>query len=344
MQLHSFLALIALALAYTFDFVNGFHDTANAVATVIYTKALRAPVAIALSAILNFAGCLLIGTAVAQMMTEVIPRDAISLPIILAVLTGSLAWNLYTWYHGLPVSSSHCLIGGLFGAGLAAHGLSGVTWGKLGGVLAAMAISPLAGFAGGALLAALAQRLIKKLYPGSETNWRSQPQFMRWLQICSSSAVSFAHGSNDGQKTMGLITLILASQFPRGGFSYDHVPLWVMVTAAAAISIGTTIGGWRVIRTVGTSISREKLMYTHGFAAEASTAAIILTASVTGLPISSTHTLTSAVAGGTIPLHGAAKLNTQTLKLIFSAWLLTLPAAAALSAGSYFLLTAVGIQ
>jgi PiT family inorganic phosphate transporter len=344
MQFHSFLTLIALALAYTFDFVNGFHDTANAVATVIYTKAMRAPVAIAMSGVLNFLGCLLVGTAVAQVVIEVIPRDAVSLPIILAVLIGSLVWNLFTWYHGLPVSSSHCLIGGLFGAGVAARGLAGVTWHKLAEVLVGLAISPVAGLIGGALLAAGVQKIISRMYPGSDKDWRRQPQFMRWAQIVSSAAVSFTHGSNDGQKTMGLITLILASQFPLGGFTYDRVPLWVMVTAAAAIGIGTTIGGWRVIRTVGTKISREKLMYTHGFAAEASTAAIILTASLSGAPISSTHTLTSAVAGGTLPLHGAAKLNVKTLKTIWSAWLLTLPAAAALAALAYFCLTVCGLR
>lgn len=344
MQFHSFLGLIALALAYTFDFVNGFHDTANAVATVIYTKAMRAPIAIGVSALCNFLGCMLVGTAVAQGITEVIPRELVSLPLVLAVLMGSLFWNLYTWYHGLPVSSSHCLIGGLFGAGVAAHGFNGVSWGKLAEVAAALAISPLVGFAGGAILAGITQRLVSKKYPGSDKDWRSQPQFMRWLQIISSSCVSFSHGSNDGQKTMGLITLILASQFAAGGFTYDHVPLWVMFTAAAAIGLGTTIGGWRVIRTVGTKISREKLMYTHGFAAEASTAVTILTASLIGAPISSTHTLTSAVAGGTLPLHGADKINMHTLRMIFSAWLLTLPVAAAISAGCYFVLKTTGIS
>lgn len=344
MHVHTLLALIALALAYTYDFVNGFHDTANAVATVIYTKALRAPVAIAMSGILNFLGCILIGTAVAQVMTEVIPRQQISLTIILAVLLGSLVWNLYTWYHRVPVSSSHCLVGSLFGAGVAAHGVHGVAWTKLGEVLAAMALSPVAGFLAGGAVAAVADRTIGKLYPGSREDRRSQPPFMRWLQVLSSAAVSFTHGSNDGQKTMGLITLILASQFAAGGFTYDHVPLWVMITAAAAIGTGTTIGGWRIIRTVGTKISREKLMYTHGFAAEASTAAIILTASLTGAPISSTHTLTSAVAGGTLPLHGWQKLNMKTLTLICSAWILTLPVAAALAAAAYFALRLTGVQ
>lgn len=344
MHLHSFLAILALALAYTFDFVNGFHDTANAVATVIYTKALRAPVAILMSGILNFLGCLLTGTAVAQVMTEVIPRADITMAIIMSVLLGSLAWNIFTWYKGIPVSSSHCLIGGLFGAGLAAHGISGVDWSQLTRVLIALALSPLLGFVCGMALTWAVDKAVTKMYPGSDEERHSQPPMMRWLQVLSSAAVSFTHGSNDGQKTMGVIALILATQFPRGGFTYDHVPLWVMASAAMAIGLGTTIGGWRIIRTVGTKISREKLMYTHGFAAEFSTAAIILWASLSGAPISTTHTLTSAVAGGTVPLHGPEKLNTNTLQLIVSAWLLTLPVAAIAAAAIYYLLKATGLS
>jgi PiT family inorganic phosphate transporter len=356
MHFESFLALIALALAYTFDFVNGFHDTANAVATVIYTKALRAPYAILMSGILNFAGCLLVGTAVAQVITEVIPKEHLSIAIFLAVLIGSLIWNIYTWYHGLPVSSSHCLIGGLFGAGIAAGGMGGVAWTPLITVLIGLAVSPLLGFAAGAALTAILDKFVpggtrSRKDAGADTGSVAparkrdeQPQFMRWLQILSSAAVSFTHGSNDGQKTMGVIALILATQFPRGGFTYDHVPFWVIVTVAASIGMGTMIGGWRIIRTVGTKISRERLLYTHGFAAEFSTAAIILTASLVGAPISTTHTLTSAVAGGTIPLHGVEKLNTKMLWLICSAWLLTLPAAALLSGVAYLLLRLAGVK
>lgn len=160
---------------------------------------------------------------------------------------------------------------------------------------------------------------------------------MRWMQVMSSAALSFTHGSNDGQKTMGVIAMILASQFSLGGFSYGHVPFWVIATTAATIGLGTTIGGWRVIRTVGTKISRESLRYTHGFSAEITTAALILTASLCGAPISTTHTLTSAIAGGTIPLHGVEKLNMQTLKLIFSAWVLTVPVSAILAAAFVWL-------
>ncbi len=343
-HVESILALIALALAYTFDFVNGFHDTANAVATVIYTKALRAPVAILMSGVLNFLGCLLIGTAVAHMMTEVIPRQDLSISIFLAVLLGALAWNIYTWYHGIPVSSSHCLVGALFGAGIAAGGAHGIAWTPLTRVLIALALSPALGFIAGVLVTSIVDKLVVKMAPASEKSGRhSQPKAMRWMQIASSAALSFTHGSNDGQKTMGIIALILATNFSRGGFTYEHVPIWVMATAAAAMGLGTMIGGWRIIRTVGTKISREKLLYTHGFSAEFSTAVIVLAGSLVGWPISTTHTLTSAVAGGTVPLHGAEAINMRMLKLIFSAWLLTLPVAFILSALVYLLLKAIGL-
>ncbi len=344
MQFESFLALVALALAYTFDFVNGFHDTANAVATVIYTKALRPTAAIVMSGVLNFLGCLLIGTAVAKVITEVIPEEHLSLSIILAVLAGGLIWNVYTWYHGIPVSSSHCLIGALFGAGIAAGGIEGVAWSKLTEVLIALALSPIAGFVAGLLVSAGVNKVVTKVAPGSQHNRRDQPQAMRWAQVLSSAAVSFTHGSNDGQKTMGVIVIILATQFPKAGYTLDVIPFWVILTAALAMGLGTMIGGWRVIRTVGTKISRERLLYTHGFAAEFSTAMIILTASLSGAPISTTHTLSSAVAGGTVPLHGFSKLNFRTLKLLSSAWIFTLPVAAILSALAYLLFKALRVN
>lgn len=344
MHFESFLALVALALAYTFDFVNGFHDTANAIATVIYTKALRPNTAILMSGLLNFAGCLLIGTAVAQVITEVIPQGHLSLSIILAVLLASLTWNIYTWYHGIPVSSSHCLIGGLFGVGLAAGGINGVSWSKLYEVITALALSPIIGFIGGLIFTAGADKLVKSLPAMGQPARNGQPQYMRWLQIFSSCAVSFTHGSNDGQKTMGIITIILATQFPKAGYTLNEIPLWVMVTAAGAIGLGTMIGGWRVIRTIGTKISRERLSYTQGFAAELSTAMIALSASLFGAPISTTHTLSSAVAGGTLSLHGPAKLNMRTVRLIFSAWVLTLPVAAVLGAVLFVVLKQLGVH
>jgi PiT family inorganic phosphate transporter len=340
MTLDNVIAVFAIALALGFDFVNGFHDTANAVATVIYTKALKPTVAIVTSGILNFLGCVLVGTAVAKVITKIIPAEHATLPLVVAVWLGAVAWNLITWWYGLPVSSSHCLIGALTGAGIAASGFSGVSWHELQKVGMALLISPVVGFAGGALLTWLALALSReKENPGSSR--QPHPKIMRWLHILASSSVSFSHGSNDGQKTMGIITLILASQFAYHG---TGVPMWVMASAALAIGMGTIIGGWRVIRTVGTKISRERLSHSQGFGASMSTALIIMVASHMGAPISTTHTLSSAVAGGTLPVYGPEKLNTKTLNLIVLAWVMTLPTAAILSGGSYLLLRAVWHQ
>lgn len=337
MNWESVIAVLAILLALGFDFVNGFHDTANAVATVIYTKALKPGVAIPMAGILNFLGAVMVGTAVAMVITKIIPQDTVSLAIVVAVLLAAVIWNLVTWWFGIPVSSSHCLIGSLFGAGVAANGVSGVDWHELNKVIMALLISPLVGFGGGALFTWTALNLSgEKNNPGSAKE--PHPVLMRWLHILSSASVSFSHGSNDGQKTMGIITLILASHFAGYGYSYDHVPIWVMGSAAAAIALGTVIGGWRVIRTVGTKISRERLSHSQGFGASMSTALIILIASRVGAPISTTHTLSSAVAGGTIPVYGAQKLNLRTVNLILIAWVLTLPVAAALAAGTYFIL------
>ncbi|MBX9877004.1 MAG: inorganic phosphate transporter [Candidatus Obscuribacterales bacterium] len=343
MNWESIVAVLAVLLALGFDFVNGFHDTANAVATVIYTKALRPGVAIVMSGILNFMGAVFVGTAVALVITKIIPQELISLPLIVAVLLAAVIWNLITWWYGLPVSSSHCLIGSLFGAGVAANGLNGVHWHELEKVFGALLVSPLVGFVAGALVTWVAfvvsgeAKQAKEVLAEGEKK-KDQHPAMRWLHVLSSGCVSFSHGSNDGQKTMGIITLILASHFASFGFRYDQVPWWVMLAAATAIALGTVVGGWRVIRTVGTKISKERLSHAQGFGASMSTAAIILTASSIGAPISTTHTLSSAVAGGTVPVYGIKKLNVKTLWLIVLAWVLTLPVAATLSASCYFVL------
>ncbi|MBI4532848.1 MAG: inorganic phosphate transporter [Candidatus Melainabacteria bacterium] len=337
MNWDTIVAVLAIVLALGFDFVNGFHDTANAVATVIYTKALRPAIAITMSGILNFAGAVMVGTAVAMVITKIIPRETVSLPVIISVLLAALMWNLITWWYGLPVSSSHCLIGSLFGAGVAANGFNGVSWHELNKVILALLLSPIAGFAVGALLTWIALHFSdEKKNPGSRNE--PHPVMMRWLHILSSASVSFTHGSNDGQKTMGIITLILAAHFSHLGYTYDKVPMWVMASAALAIGLGTVIGGWRIIRTVGTKISRERLSHSQGFGASMGTALIILIASRIGAPISTTHTLSSAVAGGTIPVYGASKLNVRTVNLILLAWVMTLPVAATLAAVSYHLL------
>jgi len=332
--------VLAILLALGFDFVNGFHDTANACATVIYTKALKPAVAIVMSGVLNFFGALLIGTKVAQIITKIIPPETVNLTIVVAVLVAALIWNIFTWWFGIPVSSSHCLIGSLFGAGVMAAGIAGVSWHELKLVLSALLISPVLGFVVGAVFTWVALKFSKDQENLGQKH-QPHPKLMRWLHVLSSASVSFSHGSNDGQKTMGIIVLILATHFANFGYTRDQIPLWVMIAAALAIALGTVIGGWRVIRTVGTKISRERLTHSQGFGASMSTAMIILLASQFGLPISTTHTLSSAVAGGTVPVYGAKKLNLNTMKLIALAWILTLPVAATLAALSYSIIRAI---
>jgi PiT family inorganic phosphate transporter len=346
MNLDTVVAILAIGLALGFDFVNGFQDTANAVATVIYTKALKPRVAMVMSGLLNFLGALMVGTAVAQVITKIIPAEAATLPLVVSVLMAAVTWNLITWWFGLPISSSHCLIGSLFGAGVTSalwQGTpwqDGVTWHELNKVLVGLLMAPLLGFAAGCATTWLALKLSgeKEREGTSPSVPQKHSQVMRALHVLSSASVSFSHGSNDGQKTMGVITLILATHFAAQGNTIDHVPFWVMASAATAIGLGTVIGGWRVIRTVGTKISREKMSHSQGFAASMSTAIIILVASRIGAPISTTHTLSSAVAGGTIPVYGRSKLNFKTMRLILLAWVLTFPVAATLSALNYSVL------
>jgi PiT family inorganic phosphate transporter len=235
-DLETLIAALAILLALGFDFVNGFHDTANACATVIYTKALKPGVAIVMSGVLNFLGALLVGTAVAQVITKIIPVETVTLPVVVAVLLAALIWNLITWWFGIPVSSSHCLIASLFGAGVTAAGVKGVEWHELWKVLTALFISPIVGFISGALLTWVTLKLSREQLHDSRKT--PQSKVMRTLHVIASAFVSFTHGSNDGQKTMGIITLILATHFARYGYRADHVPLWVMAAAATAMAIG----------------------------------------------------------------------------------------------------------
>jgi PiT family inorganic phosphate transporter len=336
-----YLALITIALAYAFDFVNGFHDTANAVTTIIHTKAMKARDAIIMSGVLNVLGAVLVGTAVAMIITKVIPEDKVSTELLLAALIGGLIWNVGTWYQGLPVSSSHTLVGSLFGAGLAANWLSGVHWAALTQIVLALLISPVLGM-GLSLAITRISRLLSdrfvttKEYYLSDTyvNGGKPPTIFRWMTIFSGAAVSFSHGSNDGQKTMGVITLILIAEF--GHSQTADVPLWVMITSATAIGLGTMIGGKRIIRTVGEKIGHAEFTHVQGFGAQFAAAVIILLGSSFGAPVSTTHVLSSAVVGATVSEHTHKGVNTKTVSSILLAWLVTLPAAAILAALVYF--------
>src|SRR5665213_3625376 len=320
------LIILVIATALAFDFTNGFHDTANVVATSISTRALSPRVAVTLAAILNFAGAF-ISLKVADTVGQgIVDSGAVTMPVVFAGLIGAGVWNLATWYFGLPSSSSHALIGGVVGAMIAAKGTAAVQFGGLlGKVVIPALISPLLAFAVAAVSIALTYRLVAHLRPGPAGRG------FRYGQVFSGGMLALAHGTNDAQKTMGVMTLALVAH---GDISRNHfaVPGWVVVTAASAIALGTYAGGWRIIRTMGTRII--KMDPAQGFTAQSAGAAIILAASHVGFPLSTTHVMAGGVMGA-----GAGKrvsaVRWGVAGNMAIAWLLTLPAAAAVGATTY---------
>lgn len=332
--MHSNLLLvIVVGAALSFDFTNGFHDTANVVASAISTRALAPRTAIGLASILNFAGAFISLKVAATVATGIVDPGQITETIAFAGLIGAIAWNLITWSWGLPSSSSHALIGGVVGAMLAAVGGSGVKGGAiLTKVVAPAIIAPIVAFLFAGVAIIVIYRLVGQRRPGSVTRG------FRLGQIGSSSLLAIAHGTNDAQKTMGVITLALVAH---GSLSahHTHVPTWVIISAASAISLGTYAGGWRIIRTVGTRII--KMDSAQGFAAQGAGAIVILASSHFGYPLSSTHVISGGVMGA-----GAAKrvsaVRWGVAGNIAAAWVVTLPAAGVFGAVAYWLASAFG--
>lgn len=349
-SMSSVLVCLAVAVAFGFEFANGFHDTANAAATVIYTRSLPPGLAVVWSGFCNFLGAIISSGAVALSMVALLPVGVIAdsergtgLAMVFALLLAATTWNLATWYRGLPASSSHALIGAIIGVGLV-HGLlhgqamASVDWSQLVAVGWSLLISPLIGFGGAALLLVAMRTLSRNpvLYraPGSEP----PPWWIRSLLITTCAGVSFAHGSNDGQKGMGLIMLILVGLLPATyavGTSGDQqfIPLWVKVGVALALSLGTMFGWKRVVVTVGERIGKSHLTYSQGATAEFVAMATIFGADNGGLPVSTTHVLSSGVAGA-MAASGFG-LQWDTVRRLAIAWLLTLPAAMTLAAALY---------
>jgi PiT family inorganic phosphate transporter len=320
--------LIAVfGLAVLFDYINGFHDTANAIATSVSTRALSPRVAIAMSATANFVGALT-GTAVAKTIgAGLIVPQAEGGVVVAAALVGAIVWNLLTWRLGIPSSSSHALIGGLLGASAAAIGFG--AW-QVGGILGKVVLplvgSPVVGFAGGFALMVVIFNLFRRAHP------KTMNDRFRRLQVLSAAFMAFSHGSNDAQKTMGVMTLALVSA---GIIPEFKVPLWVIILAASAISFGTAAGGWRIIRTMGSKV--VKLDPVHGFAAETTAASIIFGASTLGMPVSTTHVISSAILGvGSSDRFRA--VHWGVARRIGIAWVLTLPASGAVAALAYTVL------
>jgi PiT family inorganic phosphate transporter len=324
------LLLVVIGLAVLFDYINGFHDTANAIATSVSTRALKPEHAILMSATANFVGALT-GTAVAKTISlglATTPDGSTGQTIVAAALVGAIVWNLITWRFGIPSSSSHALIGGLLGAVVASVGASAIKVdGVLTKVILPLVVSPIAGVLGGFFLMVILLNVFRRANPQ-----RINERFRR-LQIISAALMAFSHGSNDAQKTMGIMTLALIAA---GVLPADSpIPLWVIILAATAISFGTAAGGWRIIKTMGQRV--VKLDPVHGFAAETTAATIILTASHFGMPVSTTHVISSAIIGvGSSDRLSAVRWGVAGNIVV--AWILTLPASAAVAAVAYLVL------
>jgi len=321
------LLLTIVAVALVFDYTNGFHDTANAIATSVSTRALSPRVAVLMAAGLNLLGALLY-TGVAKTVGEgLVDTDLVTLPLVLAALIGAVAWNFTTWYFGIPSSSSHALFGGLIGAMIAAVGVSGVEWaGVVDKIILPMVGSPLLGFVCAWVLMTSLIWLVRRRPPGPVNRW------FRRLQPVSAGFMAFSHGGNDAQKTMGIITLAL---YASGKIETFTIPIWVKLACAVAMAAGTYSGGWRIIHTLGSKVI--KLDPIHGFAAETSAASVIQLATHFGIPVSTTHTITAAIMG-TGSTQRLSAVRWGVAGNIVTAWVLTLPAAGLIAGLAYLVL------
>jgi inorganic phosphate transporter, PiT family len=319
-------ALVALiAVALVFDFLNGLHDAANSIATVVSTRVLAPQYAVAWAAFFNFIAFLFFGLHVAQTVgTGIVATEVVDSAVIFGALMGAICWNLITWWLGIPSSSSHALIGGLAGAGVTKAGAGAIVWSGLGITGAAIVLSPLLGFLLALLLVLAVSWIFVRSTPLSVNNT------FRTLQLLSASLYSLGHGGNDAQKTMGIIAVLLYSQGALGESFY--VPLWVVLTCQAAMGLGTLIGGWRIVHTLGSRITR--LHPVQGFCAEAGGAATLFLATYFGIPVSTTHTITGAIVGvGAARKVSAVRWNVASNVVV--AWIVTMPAAALMAALFY---------
>ena len=328
-------------VAFIFDFINGFHDSANSIATIVGTRVLSPLAAVIWAACFNFLAAFTVGTAVAKAIAKGLIDVSIVTPnVILGGLIGAIIWNLITWFYGIPSSSSHALIGGYAGAGIAKGGWAAIEWGtKWIQTLSFIVISPVVGLLAGLVLMVIVYWTFQKMAPARVD------RFFRVAQLASSAALSLAHGGNDAQKTMGIIVGLLISVKPlfaaQTGFWHhfyltsDAVPLWVEMSAYTAISLGTLFGGWRIVHTMGSRIT--KLRPVSGFCAETGGALAITLASHYGIPVSTTHTITGAIVGvgATTRISG---VRWGIARRIVWAWLVTIPAAGLMAAVAYHVL------
>jgi inorganic phosphate transporter, PiT family len=323
LALPALIALIIVALA--FDFLNGLHDAANSIATIVSTRVLRPQHAVVWAAFFNFVAFLIFGAHVAQTVgTGIVSADIVDPHVVFGALVGAMAWNIITWALGIPSSSSHALIGGLVGAGVAKVGVKAIVWEGLAKTSAAIVLSPVGGFVLAMLLFLGVSWLFARQTP------HAVDRLFRSLQFVSAALYSIGHGGNDAQKTMGIITVLLYSQGYLGG--EFHVPFWVMFTCYLAMGLGTLVGGWRIVRTMGSRITR--LTPFQGFCAETGGAITLFVATELGIPVSTTHTITGCIVG-----VGAARRTSavrwKVANRIVVAWIITIPASAFIAALAY---------
>jgi PiT family inorganic phosphate transporter len=328
------LIIILIAVALIFDFLNGLHDAANSIATIVSTRVLAPRYAVAWAAFFNFIAFLVFGLHVANTVgSGIVAPGIITDQVIFGALMGAIVWNIVTWLAGIPSSSSHALIGGLVGAGVATGGWRAVQWGGLDKTIAAIVVSPATGFVLALLLVLLVAWAFRRVTPFKAD------KIFRHVQFFSASAYSLGHGGNDAQKTMGIIAALL---FAHGlsGASF-HVPLWVVLACQAAMALGTLLGGWRIVRTMGSRITH--LTPVQGVCAETAGAITLFLATYMGIPVSTTHTITGAIIGvGAARRVSAVRWNVA--QDIVVAWVLTMPAAALIAACATFAAGAVGLK
>lgn len=320
------LVLVILA-ALAFDYINGFHDTANAIATCVSTRALSIKAAIFMAAVLNFAGAMVSTKVAATIGKGIVDKDNVTQMVVLAGILGAIIWDIITWYYGLPSSSSHAIIGGIMGAVMAHAGTGALHWAGLNKIIMALIISPVVGTIIGFFFMVIIYWTFRKTAPsGLNKNFRR-------LQVASAAVMAFSHGTADAQKSMGVITMALLSY---GMIPVFDVPVWVKIACAVAMAIGTAAGGWRIIKTVGHDF--VKLQPVHGFCVETASAGVILGASSLGMPVSTTHVITSAILGVGLSKRISA-VNWTVAQRILVAWVLTIPASAVVAFAAYLLLS-----
>ncbi len=328
--MHLTFAMFIIVLALVFDFLNGFHDAANSIATVVVTRTLTPFQAVLMAGVANFLGFIFFGVTVAQTVGKgIVDSSVVTLPIIFAALIGAIAWNILTWLLGLPTSSSHALIGGLVGSTVAAVGVRAVHLSGVIKVVSFIFVAPLLGMIGAVVFTMLT------IWAFHRFNRERTNRIFKRLQLVSAMFYSMGHGTNDAQKTMGIITLVL---FSSGMIQTFHVDRWVVLACYSTIALGTVFGGWRIVKTMGTNITKIRPM--EGFCAETSSAFVLLGTAHFGIPVSTTHVIAGSIMGvGTV--EGARGVRWVTARRIIWAWILTIPITGAFSALTYHFVSVI---